>query len=161
MKVNISRRVYLALCAFAVLLIAAFAYLLATSRDIPACSASSSLEQLTPFGQVKSNIHTYIVPSGWRHATIMINGKVVVGEREYTISRVLEAGYKYYNGNYYVTVQKDSRHSTDNFTDENAKKFALGVNRDYYVLRMLRLNDDNFIMYYGKIPDMLCSTAGK
>ncbi|HHP7836332.1 MULTISPECIES: hypothetical protein [Serratia] len=161
MRVNIHYGVYAALSLCAILAIGIFGYVLFAERDIPECSASLSVKRILPFETVQSVTHINITRSGWRRATIIINGHAYSGGKKQVVARVLEAKYSYSRGYYYITVEKKTRQHTDTFLPDEAKKFLLGVDKQFYVLKIGQLNDGNFVMYNGRMPELLCSATRK
>ncbi|AWQ49669.1 MULTISPECIES: hypothetical protein [Serratia] len=161
MKVSSRRAFYLALSAAIALVIVILIYLLTASRDFPECNASLSTTRMTPNGTVTSGLYVNIVRSGWRRATITLNGLAYQDGKKQVIARVLETKYHYHRGYYYVAIEKKILQPMDNFTYSDAQTFLLGEEKHYYVLKIAKLNDDNFIMYYGRQPELLCSVTRK
>ncbi|ENE2355443.1 hypothetical protein ABM430_002961 [Serratia marcescens] len=161
MKVNVPRGFYVALSVCAVAAIILLSYLLVSARDVPECSANLRTSRVMPAGMVESNIYVNIVRSGWNRATIALNGRAYRDGKKQVIARILEGKYKYNRGYYYITIEKSIRQPMDNFSSEDAQAFFLGVNKQYYALKIAKLDDDNFIMYYGKLPELLCSVTRK
>lgn len=110
---------------------------------------------------VESNIYVNIVRSGWNRATIALNGRTYQNGKKQVIARILEGKYKYNRGYYYITIEKSIRQPMDNFSAEDASTFFLGVDKQYYALKIAQLDDDNFVMYYGRLPELLCSVTRK
>lgn len=98
MKVSSRRAFYLALYAAISLVIVILIYLLTTSRDFPECNASLSTTRMTPNGTVTSGLYVNIVRSGWRRATITLNGLAYRDRKKQVIARVLETKYHYHRG---------------------------------------------------------------
>lgn len=90
MKVSSRRAFYPALSATIALVIVILIYLLTASRDFPECNASLSTTRMTPNGTVTSGLYVNIVRSGWRRATITLNGLAYRDGKKQVIAVVLK-----------------------------------------------------------------------
>ncbi|WP_199638709.1 hypothetical protein JEM67_26295 [Serratia sp. PAMC26656] len=156
-KGNYKKTICIAVSVLSVLIIAGMSYLMFDFHTVPECKAVVKI--IRPIdGEKKENVILInLVSSGFRETTFMINGHANGVKGTYTLSRMIEADYKYRGGYYYFTVKKMKKQPADNAGQDDVSQTLPIINSKYFLLKIEMLNTKNYVFSGNRAPAFICT----
>lgn len=156
-KGNYKKNICLAVSALSVVIIAGMSYLMFGFRTVPECKAVVKIIRPIEGEKKESIILVNLVSSGFREATFMINGHANGAKGSFTLSRMIEADYKYRSGYYYFTVKDMKKQPADNAGQDDLSQALPVINSKYFLLKIERLNTKNYVFSGNRAPIFICT----
>lgn len=156
-KGNYKKNIFLAVSVLSVLIIAGISYLMFGFRTVPECKAVVKVIRPIDGEKKESVILVNLVSSGFREATFVINGHANGAKGGYTLSRIIEADYKYRSGYYYFAVRDMKKQPADNAGQDDVSRALPVINSKYFLLKIEKLNTKNYVFSGNRAPVFICT----
>ncbi|WP_037431880.1 hypothetical protein [Serratia plymuthica] len=158
-KNNHKKYIFLAISLLSVLIISVMSFLMFSLHSVPACKAVVKVIRTYDGEEKESVILVNLVPSGFREMTFIVNGQAASAQRGYTLSRMIEADYKYQSGYYYFRVKDIKKMPADNIIEDVVSKTLPIVNSRNFFLKVEALGEKSFVFTGNRAPAFICTTT--
>ncbi|QJW53190.1 hypothetical protein HL670_00040 [Serratia plymuthica] len=156
-KGNYKKNICILVSVLSVLIIAGMSYLMFGFRSVPECKAVVKIIRPIDGEKKESIILVNLVSSGFREATFVINGHANGAKGSYTLSRIIEADYKYRSGYYYFTVRDMKKQPADNAGQDDVGQAVPVINSKYFLMKIEKLDTKNYVFSGNRAPVFICT----
>lgn len=162
MKINMvkicDRKWYLTLLLAFLGVLAASLYVMSSSPVLPGCQAVVHAINEVAGKRIERIVLISVVPSGWRKATFLLNGRIVDGNEKYTVSRSLVVSYKQQSNYYHILVEENNKSPLDDVGRGNLERFFPAKGQISYI-QVEKIDNKKFMFIDNYSPMFLCTAT--
>lgn len=162
MKINMAkiynRKCYLTILFSLLGVLAVSLYVISSSPALPECKAVTHAINEVAGKRIERIVLISVVPSGWRKATFLLNGRIVDGNEKYTVSRSVVVSYKQQGKYYHLQVEENNKNPGDNVGKTDLERFLPAKGQISYI-HVEQVDDEKFMFIDNHSPIFLCTVT--
>lgn len=152
------RKWYLTLLLAFLGVLAASLYVMSSSPVLPECKAVVHALNEVAGKRIERIVLISVVPSGWRKATFLLNGRIVDGNEKYTVSRSVVVSYKQQSNYYQILVEENNKNPVDDVRRANLERFLPTKGQVSYI-HVEKIDNKKFMFIDNHSPMFLCTAT--